>query len=79
MRRISVAETKFGEPWLVPPQSAAMAILSSPDPNRGLTVVNVSTRTFPQTLDWLHSYLLQCIEQGISSVSHEKRPQVAAT
>ncbi|XP_028753491.1 uncharacterized protein LOC114713078 isoform X2 [Neltuma alba] len=47
--------------------------------SQGLTVVNVSATTFPQTLDWLHSYLLQCIEQGISSVSHEKGPQVAAT
>ncbi|KAL3521412.1 hypothetical protein ACH5RR_019561 [Cinchona calisaya] len=33
----------------------------------GLTVVNISATTFPQTLDWLHNYLLQCIEQGISS------------
>ncbi|XP_057475181.1 uncharacterized protein LOC130763304 isoform X2 [Actinidia eriantha] len=37
--------------------------------SQGLTVVNISATTFPQTLDWLHSYLLQCIEQGISSVS----------
>ncbi|KAL3524151.1 hypothetical protein ACH5RR_016985 [Cinchona calisaya] len=35
--------------------------------SRGLTVVNISATTFPQTLDWLHNYLLQCIEQGISS------------
>ncbi|CAN6460836.1 unnamed protein product [Victoria cruziana] len=33
---------------------------------QGLTVVYVSATTFPQTLDWLHSYLLQCIERGIS-------------
>ncbi|XWS60108.1 hypothetical protein CRYUN_Cryun07bG0006100 [Craigia yunnanensis] len=39
--------------------------------SQGLTVVNVSATTFPQTLDWLHGYLLQCIEQGISSVSDE--------
>ncbi|XP_021285965.1 uncharacterized protein LOC110417771 isoform X2 [Herrania umbratica] len=39
--------------------------------SQGLTVVNVSATTFPQTLDWLHAYLLQCIEQGISSVSNE--------
>ncbi|XVF08472.1 hypothetical protein REPUB_Repub07fG0006200 [Reevesia pubescens] len=38
--------------------------------SQGLTVVNVSATTFPQTLDWLHGYLLQCIEQGISSVSN---------
>lgn len=35
----------------------------------GLTVVNISATTFPQTLDWLHNYLLQCIEQGISTNS----------
>lgn len=35
--------------------------------SQGLTVANISATTFPQTLDWLHSYLLQCIEQGISS------------
>ncbi|XWS47679.1 hypothetical protein CRYUN_Cryun13aG0004700 [Craigia yunnanensis] len=39
--------------------------------SQGLTVVNVSATTFPQTLDWVHGYLLQCIEQGISSVSNE--------
>ncbi|KAF3433161.1 hypothetical protein FNV43_RR24263 [Rhamnella rubrinervis] len=39
--------------------------------SRGLTVVNISATTFPQTLDWLHAYLLQCIEQGISSVSND--------
>ncbi|KAG8381532.1 hypothetical protein BUALT_Bualt06G0131500 [Buddleja alternifolia] len=37
--------------------------------SQGLTVVNVSATTFHQTLDWLHNYLLQCIEQGTSSVS----------
>ncbi|KAL2558493.1 P-loop containing nucleoside triphosphate hydrolase superfamily protein [Forsythia ovata] len=37
--------------------------------SQGLTVVNISATTFPQTLDWLHNYLLQCIEQGTSSVS----------
>ncbi|KMS98883.1 hypothetical protein BVRB_3g067770 [Beta vulgaris subsp. vulgaris] len=41
--------------------------------SQGLTVVNISATTFPQTLDWLHSYLLQCIEQGISSVSTPKQ------
>lgn len=39
--------------------------------SQGLTVVNISATTFPQTLDWLHSYLLQCIEQGTSSVPSE--------
>ncbi|KAL3837885.1 hypothetical protein ACJIZ3_022476 [Penstemon smallii] len=42
--------------------------------SQGLTVVNISATTFPQTLDWLHNYLLQCIEQGTSSVS--KRTEV---
>lgn len=39
--------------------------------SQGLTVVNVSATTFPQALDWLHGYLLQCIEQGTSLGSHE--------
>uniref|UniRef100_A0A7N0UUY2 2-phosphoglycerate kinase n=1 Tax=Kalanchoe fedtschenkoi TaxID=63787 RepID=A0A7N0UUY2_KALFE len=38
--------------------------------SQGLTVVNISATTFPQTLDWLHGYLLQCIEQGILSSSN---------
>ncbi|KAG9452302.1 hypothetical protein H6P81_005206 [Aristolochia fimbriata] len=37
--------------------------------SQGLTVVNISATTFPQTLDWLHSYLLQSIERGTSSAS----------
>ncbi|KAK6936296.1 hypothetical protein RJ641_033326 [Dillenia turbinata] len=28
---------------------------------QGLTVVNITATTFPQTLDWLHSYLLQVL------------------
>lgn len=36
---------------------------------QGLTVVDISATTFPQTLDWLHNYLLQCIEQGVLSAS----------
>lgn len=39
--------------------------------SQGLTVVNISATTFPQTLDWLHGYLLECIEHGISSVYNE--------
>ncbi|CAK9135144.1 unnamed protein product [Ilex paraguariensis] len=35
--------------------------------SQGSTVVNISATTFPQTLDGLHNYLLQCIEQGIDS------------
>ena len=46
--------------------------------SQGLTVVNVSATTFPQTLDWLHGYLLQCIEQGTSLGSNENVTPVAA-
>lgn len=37
--------------------------------SQGLTVAHISATTFPQTLDWLHNHLLQCIEQGITSAS----------
>ncbi|CAK7355882.1 unnamed protein product [Dovyalis caffra] len=30
--------------------------------SQGLTVANISATTFPQTLDWLHGYLLQSID-----------------
>ncbi|XP_022952091.1 uncharacterized protein LOC111454853 [Cucurbita moschata] len=43
--------------------------------SQGLIVVNISATTFPQTLDWLHGYILQCIEQGISPVSNENATQ----
>ncbi|ONK76689.1 uncharacterized protein A4U43_C03F31070 [Asparagus officinalis] len=36
---------------------------------QGLTIVNISATTFPQTLDWLHGYLLQCIEHGVSAAT----------
>nr|GMD86231.1 RING-box protein 1A [Ipomoea batatas] len=36
--------------------------------SQGLIVVNTSAAAFPQALDWLHNYLLQRIEEGISSV-----------
>ncbi|XP_023753263.1 uncharacterized protein LOC111901619 isoform X1 [Lactuca sativa] len=39
--------------------------------SQGSEVANISTTTFPQTLDWLHNHLLQRIEQGISSASKE--------
>ncbi|KAI0524912.1 hypothetical protein KFK09_004302 [Dendrobium nobile] len=38
-------------------------------PVQGLTVVNISATTFPQTLDRLHNYLLECIERGVSAAS----------
>lgn len=51
--------------------------------SQGLTVANISATTFPQTLDWLHSYLLQCIEQGgtssVSSGSVKVTPQKQST
>ncbi|GER35075.1 P-loop containing nucleoside triphosphatehydrolases superfamily protein [Striga asiatica] len=43
--------------------------------SQGYTVVNLSATAFPQTLDWLHNYLLQCIEQGTSSVSPSSSDQ----
>ncbi|XP_074560830.1 uncharacterized protein LOC141817027 [Curcuma longa] len=44
--------------------------------SQGMTVVNISATTFPQTLDRLHSYLLQCIERGISvAASKNSRPK----
>ncbi|XP_018480812.1 uncharacterized protein LOC108851839 isoform X2 [Raphanus sativus] len=39
--------------------------------SQGVTVVNISATTFPQTLDWLHNYLLQRIEEGIRSAENE--------
>ncbi|CAH9053421.1 unnamed protein product [Cuscuta epithymum] len=45
--------------------------------SRGLTVVNISAAAFPQALDWLHNFLLQRIEQGISPVSDGKNVQPA--
>lgn len=42
---------------------------------QGLTVVNISATTFPQTLDFLHSYLLQCIERGFSAASSKASKQ----
>ncbi|XP_039690973.1 uncharacterized protein [Medicago truncatula] len=46
--------------------------------SQGLAVVIVSAKTFPQTLDWLHGYILQCIEQGTSFGLHENLTPVAA-
>ncbi|CAN4080751.1 unnamed protein product [Withania somnifera] len=45
--------------------------------SQGLTVVNISATTFPQTLDWLHNHLLQCIEQGTAHVSRGKSVEIA--
>ncbi|KAJ0962002.1 hypothetical protein J5N97_029830 [Dioscorea zingiberensis] len=41
--------------------------------SQGLTVVNISATTFTQTLDFLHNYLLQCIEQGVSAASKTQK------
>ncbi|WOL10191.1 hypothetical protein Cni_G18945 [Canna indica] len=44
--------------------------------SQGMTVVNISATTFPQTLDRLHSYLLQCIERGVSAAtSKSSKPE----
>ncbi|PHT52984.1 hypothetical protein CQW23_07446 [Capsicum baccatum] len=45
--------------------------------SQGLTVVNISATTFPQTLDWLHNHLLQCIEHGTSHVSRGNSVEIA--
>ncbi|KAF8780317.1 hypothetical protein HU200_001416 [Digitaria exilis] len=39
--------------------------------SQGLTIVDMSANSFPQTLDWLHSYLLQCIERGLLAACSE--------
>nr|GMD27784.1 P-loop NTPase domain-containing protein LPA1 homolog 1-like isoform X1 [Ipomoea batatas] len=46
--------------------------------SQGLIVVNTSAAAFPQALDWLHNYLLQRIEEGISSVPSGNSGQVAS-
>uniref|UniRef100_A0A0E0I0A9 2-phosphoglycerate kinase n=1 Tax=Oryza nivara TaxID=4536 RepID=A0A0E0I0A9_ORYNI len=43
--------------------------------SQGLTVVDISANSFPQTLDWLHSYLLQCIERGLLAACSESPKQ----
>ncbi|CAK9218730.1 unnamed protein product [Sphagnum troendelagicum] len=40
--------------------------------SQGMTVVNVSATTFSKTMDWLHSYLLQCIERGCGDLQHNR-------
>ncbi|XP_048421469.1 uncharacterized protein LOC103959864 isoform X2 [Pyrus x bretschneideri] len=44
--------------------------------SKGLKVLNLSTNTFNPTLDWLHGYLLERIEQGISPKSNENSRQL---
>ncbi|XP_062210506.1 uncharacterized protein LOC133912004 isoform X2 [Phragmites australis] len=43
--------------------------------SQGLTIVDISANSFPQTLDWLHSYLLQCIERGLLAACSESCKQ----
>lgn len=43
--------------------------------SQGLTVVDISANSFPQTLDWLHGYLLQCIERGLLAACSESPKQ----
>nr|GME00654.1 2-phosphoglycerate kinase [Ipomoea batatas] len=45
--------------------------------SQGLTVVNISANTFPQTLEWLHNYLLQRIEEGVWNASCGSNMQAA--
>nr|GMD34055.1 P-loop containing nucleoside triphosphate hydrolases superfamily protein [Ipomoea batatas] len=51
-----------------PPSSAQPSPAAVDSSDQGLTVVNTSAAAFPQALDWLHNYLLQRIEEGISFV-----------
>ncbi|KAI4338776.1 hypothetical protein MLD38_023789 [Melastoma candidum] len=44
---------------------------------QGLHVVNISATTFPQTLDLLHNYLLQRIEEGIFTPSSDNSDPTA--
>ncbi|KAG2628418.1 hypothetical protein PVAP13_3KG385581 [Panicum virgatum] len=39
--------------------------------SQGLTIVDISANSFPQTLDLLHSYLLKCIERGLLAACSE--------
>ncbi|XP_039780438.1 uncharacterized protein LOC120647638 isoform X2 [Panicum virgatum] len=39
--------------------------------SQGLTIVDILANSFRQTLDWLHSYLLQCIERGLLAACSE--------
>ncbi|OWM79447.1 hypothetical protein CDL15_Pgr022859 [Punica granatum] len=41
--------------------------------SQGMTVVNISATTFPQTLDWLHSYLLQVFRQHPVRTVHNRK------
>uniref|UniRef100_A0ACD5WUS2 Uncharacterized protein n=1 Tax=Avena sativa TaxID=4498 RepID=A0ACD5WUS2_AVESA len=43
--------------------------------SQGLTIVDISANSFPQTLDWLHGYLLQCIERGLLAACSESPKQ----
>ncbi|XP_010919578.2 uncharacterized protein [Elaeis guineensis] len=79
-----IATRTFGGKSLVQDQSKLIRnlktiqdYLCSFEP-QGLTVANISATTFPQTLDWLHNFLLQeltwifrlqCIEKGVSAAS----------
>nr|GMD56008.1 P-loop NTPase domain-containing protein LPA1 homolog 1-like [Ipomoea batatas] len=46
--------------------------------SQGLIVANTSAAAFPQALDWLHNYLLQRIEEGISSIPSGNSGQAAS-
>ncbi|KAJ4953751.1 hypothetical protein NE237_030583 [Protea cynaroides] len=72
-----ISTRKFGDKYLSQDQDKLISNLKTIQDylcsfeSQDLTVVNISATTFPQTLDWLHGYLLQCIERGISSEPNE--------
>ncbi|XP_072963703.1 uncharacterized protein [Typha angustifolia] len=73
-----IATRTFGDKFLLQDHSKLLSnlkviqdYLCSFD-SQGLTVVNISATTFTQTLDWLHTYLLQCIERGVSGASSRR-------
>ncbi|XP_008802818.1 uncharacterized protein LOC103716556 isoform X3 [Phoenix dactylifera] len=70
-----IATRAFGGKSLVQDQSKLISNLKTIQDylcsfeSQGLTVAHISATTFPQTLDWLHNFLLQCIEKGVSAAS----------
>nr|XP_043638654.1 uncharacterized protein LOC122609775 [Erigeron canadensis] len=70
-----ISSRKFSDKYLIQEKDKLISNLKTIQDylcsfkSQGLTVANISATTFPQTLDWLHNHLLQCIEKGISSAS----------
>ncbi|KAK7321133.1 hypothetical protein VNO77_31423 [Canavalia gladiata] len=59
----TISKEKSGPKPIIVPTVLRMAEFDQ----KGLTVVNVSATTFPQTLDWLHGYLLQHVLRNETS------------